>query len=116
MALLRRSSLVWLAVASQVIAAPTIVVDHVDNVDDISMIPNAKDGVGCGGMMKKAICCSGDLLGLVHTGCAAPYPTPLNPEDFVKICTTAGKTAQCCTANVVSTGNTVTTSTSRLDS
>lgn len=102
MAPLRRTSLVWLALASQALAAPTLIVDHLDNVDSIADVPDALAGVGCSGLMKKAICCSGDLLGLVHTGCVAPYPTPGTPAEFVKACTDTGKTPQCCTANVVS--------------
>lgn len=102
MAPLRRSSLVWWALASQVLAAPTLVVDHVDNVDNIADVPDVAAGVGCSGLQKKAICCSGDLLGLVHTGCVAPYPTPGIPADFVKTCAESQKQAQCCTANMVS--------------
>lgn len=101
MAPLRRSSLVWLALASQAIAVPTLIVDHVDNVDNIASVPEVDAGVGCSGLQKKAICCSGDLLGLVHTGCVAPYPTPSTGPEFLKACTDTGRLAQCCTANVV---------------
>lgn len=99
---LRRSSLAWLVLASQAIAAPTIVVDHVDNIDDFSQLPASMAGVGCGRLMRKAICCSGDLLGLVHIGCAAPYPAPSNPVEFAEACAKSGKTPLCCTANLVS--------------
>lgn len=101
----RQSTLVWLALASQAIAAPAgfHVVDHVDNVDNINSVPEMMTGVGCSGLMKKAICCSGDILGgTLHTGCVAPFPNPGSPEEFKKFCTDASKQPLCCTANIVS--------------
>lgn len=92
------SSLAWLAFAAQAIAAPTIVVDHVDNVDNLIDIESS---LGCNGLMRKAICCEGSVLGVVHTGCVAPFPAPGNYSSFIKACNEVTKTAQCCTLNVV---------------
>lgn len=92
------TSLAWLAFAAQAIAAPTIVVDHVDNVNDLVDI---NDSIGCSGLMRKAICCEGSVIGLVHTGCVAPFPAPANYSAFVLACNAVAKTAQCCTLNLV---------------
>lgn len=96
------SSLSWLAFAVQVIGAPTIVVDHVDNVDNLGDIPST---VGCNDYSKKAICCTDSVFGVVHTGCIIPFPAPTNYASFVNACNAGTKTAQCCTLNLVSVFN-----------
>lgn len=78
------STLVFLAFATQALAAPIFVVDRVDNVDNLGNINNA---VGCGGFSKKALCCGGSLMGVVHTACVAPsrrLPTILRLSMLVK--------------------------------
>lgn len=92
------SSLVFLAFATQALAAPIFVVDRVDNVDNLVNINNA---AGCGGFSTKALCCGGSLMGVVHTACVAPFPAPANHTAFVNACEEATKTAQCCSLDVV---------------
>lgn len=97
------SSLALLAFATQAFAAPTFVVDRVDNVDNLVRISN--NALGCGGTFNKAVCCGGTLLGAIHVGCVAPFPAPTNHTAFVNACEEVTKTAQCCSLNVVSFGN-----------
>lgn len=95
------ASLALLAFTAQAFAAPTIVVDHVDNVKSLDDIGDYRGVVGCNGLMRKAICCGGTVFGVVHTGCVAPFPTPSNYTAFIQSCDEVVKTAQCCTLNVV---------------
>lgn len=49
----------------------------------------------------KSECCNGDLLGLAHHGCAAPFPAPKNVTDFVNGYASIGKAAECCVSALV---------------
>lgn len=70
---------------------------------------NVTDAASTAGLCKrlvsliptKAECCSGDVLGLAHHGCAAPYPAPDNLTEFVNGCLTQGKAAECCATSLV---------------
>lgn len=70
------------------------------DASNIGEVSNA-GGAICSGLMKKAVCCEGALLGLVHTGCIAPFPIPTSAIEFVRQCNNEAKTAQCCSLNLV---------------
>lgn len=72
---------------------------NIDAANDLPIEGWAK-GI-CGGLLSKPMCCTGDLLGLVHTGCVAPYPQPVDAESFINGCYEQGKAAQCCSVNLV---------------
>lgn len=87
----------WIA-ASGVLAAPATTMLPV-TISNITELPDA--GAFCAGLMKKSVCCKGELLGLVHTGCVAPFPQPTSAVEFIHQCNADGKVAQCCSLNVV---------------
>lgn len=70
------------------------------NHSNLENVPNTGDGI-CSGLLKKAVCCKGALLGLIYTGCAPPTPVPDTPAEFVEQCSDEGKQARCCSLNLV---------------
>lgn len=95
MSSLRRAS-VWLALATQVLAAPTSFVDHGDYLGSKSI-----DAVTCINPVRKALCC-GKVTVEGGADCQAPYPNPSSLEVFEKACFEDGKVPQCCSIDAVS--------------
>lgn len=94
-----RTAVTLVAVVASALAAPAVM-EPVD-ASSIEQVADASVAI-CAGLMKKAVCCEGSVLGLVHTGCVAPFPPPQTAVDFVEQCASEAKAAQCCTLNLVS--------------
>lgn len=54
-----------------------------------------------GALPTRPECCRGDVLGLAHHGCSAPYPAPDTITDFVNGCMSKGKAPECCATALV---------------
>lgn len=67
---------------------------------NIGNVSNAGDNI-CLGFHKKAVCCTRLAFGRVATGCDDPNPSPHDTPEFVQSCYKIGKTALCCSLNLV---------------
>lgn len=74
-----------------------------ENANTESAAPLCKRLLGA--LPTKPECCKGDVLGLAHHGCAAPYPPPGNFTGFVSGCLKKGKAPKCCATAMVCEGS-----------